>query len=693
MRARTAVAGAAFSQLLRLRSAPMAATGVSSGALANLIIADAKALEEALVYFHFTWHGFVELAAICGTALAVAGVPALGGVAIVVLVVAACKWLAGRVGALRRHVIIATDARVRLTGETIAAARAVKMNGWVPPVAKRLQALRRAEAGPLRAAALARAGNAAARDAAVPFASLATFGAMAAISGGAGLGPARVFMVLALFQALLRVLAIAPLGATAAQEARSGVERLRLFLCAGPAGEAVKPLGPLPQSSESGGGDENGDDVAAEPAELHGSWGWQAAPPKGCISEGGADAEAGEGCGGATLRQLAFRARAGRLTAVVGPVGAGKSSLLLALLGELHARPDDAASPVAPRPRRRLRGAVAYAPQEAWVQAASVRDNILLRASAAGAGSGLDDPLFGCYPPVDEGRYAEALDAAALATDLATFPSGDATPVGERGVTLSGGQRARVSLARAVYAATSRGVAGGGDGAPFAVALLDDPLAAVDAATGSVLMRRCVCGALRHATRILVTHQRQWLSACDDVAVLEGGRLVFLGSPAALLAQGPPGADAATAAAALAAVVAVASAPARSVTPLGDVLRRSLGSRPEAAALPLAASQETGAPAEAAADGEPPLPPPPVALIAEEVRARITDIAACLRADASALFMLQSAGALRRRRDVGSVPRVRLCRGRGARALWHAARLRGTGAGARGHGPLARLVV
>ena len=623
MRARTAVAGAAFAQLLRLRSAPMAAAGVSSGALANLILSDAKALEEALVYFHFTWHGFVELAAICGTALAVAGVPALGGVAIVVLVVAACKWLAGRVGALRRHVIIATDARVRLTGEAIAAARAVKMNGWVPPVAKRLQALRRAEARPLRAAALARAGNAAARDAAVPFASLATFGAMAAISGGAGLGPARVFMVLALFQALLRVLAIAPLGATAAQEARSGVERLRLFLCAGPAGEAVQPLGPLPLSSES-----DDADVAAEPAELHGSWGWQAAPPKGHNAEGdGNDAEAGEGCGGATLRELAFRARAGRLTAVVGPVGAGKSSLLLALLGELHARPDDAASPLAPKPRRRLRGAVAYAPQEAWVQAASVRDNILLRASAAGAGSGLDDPgVFGCYPPADEGRYAEALDAAALATDLATFPSGDATPVGERGVTLSGGQRARVSLARAVYAATARGAAGGGDGAPLAVALLDDPLAAVDAATGSVLMRRCVCGALRHATRILVTHQRQWLSACDDVAVLDGGRLVFLGSPAALLAQGPPGADAATSAAALAAVVAVASAPARSVSaPLGDVLRRSLGSRP----LPLAAAAETGAPAEAAdgeaeaADGEPPPPPPPVvALIAEEVCAR-----------------------------------------------------------------------
>ena len=646
MRARTAFAGAAFQQLLRLRAAPLAGAQVSSGALSNMIVADAKALEEFFTYWHFTWHGLVELVAICATALAVAGVPALAGVAIVVLVVAACQALAKRVGALRRHVIVATDARVRLTGEALGAARAVKMNGWVAPVVAKLRALRAKEAGPLTDAAMARAGNAAARDAAVPFASLATFGALAGAVGGAGLAPARVFTVLALFQALLRVLGIAPLGATAAQEARSGVERLRLFLCAHPSGvdDEIKPRAPLPEGSESAydaalsvdKGAEPVDKAHIEPAELHGSWGWHARPPGGASKAEAAgddadddanadDAEAGGGCGGATLRELAFRARAGRLTAVVGPVGSGKSSLLLALLGELHARHDAGGPP----PRRTLRGAVAYAPQEPWVQSASVRDNILMRASAAGAGSGLRwSPAAGAA--ADEGRYAEALDAAALGPDRASVPAGDATPVGERGVTLSGGQRARVSLARAVYSATARG-SGAGAGAPFAVALLDDPLAAVDAATGSALMRRCVCGALRNATRILVTHQRQWLASCDDVAVLHGGRLVFLGPPGALLAHAPAGADVAVAARALSAAVASAATPQRALLPappsqqppaLDEVLRRSLdaASRDD---LLLSKANAESAPAEddSALAGEAPLPPPPpVALVLDEER-------------------------------------------------------------------------
>jgi ABC-type multidrug transport system fused ATPase/permease subunit len=252
-------------------------------------------------------------------------------------------------------------------------------------------------------------------------------------------------------------------------------------------------------------------------------------------------------------------------------VGSGKSSLLLALLGELH--------PASAAASRRLGGGgaradakpsaaaattVCYAPQEPWVLAASVRDNVLLRSSSTSGGAAA------APAPVNEAAYAATLDACALRTDLKLFPDGDATHVGERGVTLSGGQRARLSLARACYAAAAA-LASAPASAPAAsdvIVLLDDPLAAVDAATGAHLVRAAVCGPLlAGATRLLVTHQRQWLRRCDAVAVMDGGRIVYHGPPGPLLAAGGGDADAdahadADAAAELAAAaVAVAGAP------------------------------------------------------------------------------------------------------------------------------------
>jgi ABC-type multidrug transport system fused ATPase/permease subunit len=321
MRARTAACGAVYAQLLALRAAPAAAAGVSSGTLANLLLSDTKRLEEAATYFHFTWHGLIELAAICASALSVVGVPALGGVAVVAALVQACRVAAARVGLHRRRAIAATDVRVRLTKEVLSSARAVKMNGWVGPFAQRLAAARAAEAQPLRAAARARAANAALRDAAAPTAALATFAALAATQGG--LDAARVFTVLALFNALLRVLAIAPLGLQAAQEARSGMERIFSFLTL-PHGAPPAPVPPLPlgSSTDGGGGDDGIEDEGdAAPVALRGEWSW--APPRAAAADGDvvaeAEAEAGAAHGGAaTLRELCFSARRGSLTAIVG---------------------------------------------------------------------------------------------------------------------------------------------------------------------------------------------------------------------------------------------------------------------------------------------------------------------------------------------------------------------------------------
>lgn len=124
-----------------------------------------------------------------------------------------------------------------------------------------------------------------------------------------------------------------------------------------------------------------------------------------------------------TLHQITVEIKQGQLVAIVGSVGAGKSSLLSALLGDMIKLAGGV----------ELRGSVAYVPQEAWIRNATIRENILL------------DKAF------DEVKYRQVLESCALTLDLAMFAAGDMTEVGEKGINLSGGQKQRISLARAVY--------------------------------------------------------------------------------------------------------------------------------------------------------------------------------------------------------------------------------------------------
>ena len=202
------------------------------------------------------------------------------------------------------------------------------------------------------------------------------------------------------------------------------------------------------------------------------------------------------------LNNIILTVPTGELLGVCGEVGAGKSSLLLALLAELDLV--RGAPPV-------VRGSVAYCAQVPYIASGSVRDNITFGAA------------------YDADRYAAAVGAACLQADVERLPAADDTEIGERGINLSGGQKARLSLARAAYS--------GAD-----VVLLDDPLSALDARVAAGVFDRCVGpgGMLAGSTRLLVTHARQFLPRCDRVAVMRGGKLVALGTHAELLAQGVP---------------------------------------------------------------------------------------------------------------------------------------------------------
>ncbi|KAJ6886545.1 ABC transporter C family member 2-like [Populus alba x Populus x berolinensis] len=184
-----------------------------------------------------------------------------------------------------------------------------------------------------------------------------------------------------------------------------------------------------------------------------------------------------------TLSNINLDVPIGSLVVVVGSTGEGKTSLVSAMLGELPATSD--ASVV-------LRGTVAYVPQVSCIFNATVRDNI----------------LFGS--PFDSARYEKAIDVTALQHDLDLLPGGYLPEIGERGVNISGGQKKRVFMARAVYSNSD-------------VYIFDDPLSALDAHVGRQVFDKCIKGELSWKTRILVTNKLHFLSQVDRIILVHEG--------------------------------------------------------------------------------------------------------------------------------------------------------------------------
>ena len=189
------------------------------------------------------------------------------------------------------------------------------------------------------------------------------------------------------------------------------------------------------------------------------------------------------------LRDVSFQATEKCLTAITGQVGSGKSTLLAAIAGEVIKSSGDVS----------CSGTIAYVPQTAWVFPGTLRENV----------------LFG--EPYDERKYTEVIEACALKEDINRLPNGDLSFVGEHGVALSGGQRARVNLARAVYADAD-------------LYLLDDPLSAVDAKVSEHIFNQCICKLLKEKIILLATYSEKNMKAADQVVVLHKGSVLGKGS-------------------------------------------------------------------------------------------------------------------------------------------------------------------
>lgn len=174
--------------------------------------------------------------------------------------------------------------------------------------------------------------------------------------------------------------------------------------------------------------------------------------------------------------------------AIIGPVGSGKSSILLTILNELEIDKGELT----------VNGVVSYLAQEPWLFEGTVRQNILFTEE------------------YDETRYRDVIRVCALERDLELLPYADLTIVGENGISLSGGQKARVSLARSIYRRAD-------------IYLLDDPLSAVDSVVGKHIFDNCIKDYLNDKICILVTHQEQYLKASNHIIFMNNGRVQIQG--------------------------------------------------------------------------------------------------------------------------------------------------------------------
>ena len=193
-----------------------------------------------------------------------------------------------------------------------------------------------------------------------------------------------------------------------------------------------------------------------------------------------------------TLKNINLEIRKGEFVCIIGEVGSGKSSLLQAILNNM-----EISNPV--HTRLIVNGEISYVSQEAWIQNTTVRNNILF------------------YHPYEPALYNRIIELCELKPDLDVLVGGDMTEIGEKGVNLSGGQKARISLARAMY--TNKDIF-----------ILDDPISALDANVGQSIMKNCIVDFLKNKTRILVTHALQYLKFADQIVYIENGEIKWKGT-------------------------------------------------------------------------------------------------------------------------------------------------------------------
>ncbi|KPJ13631.1 putative multidrug resistance-associated protein lethal(2)03659 [Papilio machaon] len=521
MKFRVACCSLIYRKSLRLSKTALGETTV--GQVVNLLSNDVNRFDVAIIFLHYLWIGPLATVIIAYFMWLEISWAAVVGVGFMLAFIPLQAYFGKRTSELRLKTALRTDERVRLMNEILSGIQVIKMYTWEKPFADLVAKARKQEIKQIRATSYI-------RGVLTSFIMFMTriclfISILAYVLGQNNIITAKqVFVVTSFYNILRQTMTVFfPQGIAQVAEATISIKRLQNFMLYEDTSKPVPGLSEIQTATKKKGKEEKEvvrESVAStkdeplvneekvQPEKLETSEAEKRDEARGNGNATLAPLESGEeddeelamrveedargvrlkhatakwitSHAENTLTDMSLTIKPGKLIAVIGPVGAGKSSLLHVLLRELPLLSGSV----------HVGGTVSYASQEPWLFAGSVRQNI----------------LFG--QPMDRPRYNAVVRRCALDRDFTLFPQGDKTVVGERGVSLSGGQRARISLARAVYKRAD-------------IYLLDDPLSAVDAHVGRHLFESCVVGYLRNTTRILVTHQLQFLRDVDQVSSVD----------------------------------------------------------------------------------------------------------------------------------------------------------------------------
>uniref|UniRef100_A0A8C1IM72 ATP-binding cassette, sub-family C (CFTR/MRP), member 3 n=1 Tax=Cyprinus carpio TaxID=7962 RepID=A0A8C1IM72_CYPCA len=463
MRLRSGIIGAIYRKSLVITNEAKRSSTV--GEVVNLMSVDAQRFMDLTTFLNMLWSAPLQIILALFFLWRNLGPSVLAGVAVMVLLIPFNAFIAMKTRTYQVEQMKHKDDRIKLMNEILNGIKVLKLYAWEVSFKEKILQIRQKELTVLRKTAYLSALSTMAWTSAPFMVALTTFAVYVTVDESNVLDAEKAFVSLSLFNILRFPLNMLPQVISSIVQASVSLKRIQDFL-------SHDELDP-----ESVDRRNNASEYAV--SVVNGTFSWAKQDQ-------------------ATLDNINVMVPQGSLLAVVGHVGCGKTSLVSALLGEMEKQEGQIS----------IRGSVAYVPQQAWIQNATLRDNI----------------LFG--RPYVEQKYRCVLEACALTPDLEVLPGGDQTEIGEKGINLSGGQRQRVSLARALYSDAD-------------VYLLDDPLSAVDAHVAKHIFDKVIGpeGALKGKTRILVTHGISFLPQVDNILVMVDGRVSEMGSYQDLLKQ------------------------------------------------------------------------------------------------------------------------------------------------------------
>ncbi|ETV69926.1 hypothetical protein H257_14523 [Aphanomyces astaci] len=460
MRVRSSIVTAVYDKSLVLASS----SKKSTGEITNLMSVDAQRLQEITNYLHAIWFALFQMAVTSTLLYMQLGVAYFAAFAIMVLLVPVTTAVSNLMQTLQQALMQVKDERVNVVYEVLRGIKVIKLQAWEHSFTNRVMQFRSNELSKLRAYVYARGAATMVFNGVPTLVTVASFFGYVYLGNTLDVGTALTS--LALLNILRYPLFMLPYVINSLAEAQVSFSRLEELLLM----DEREPVtaGPLKDTA-----------ILLQHADFE----WDAAQETTDVAHVVAE-------DGPILHNVNLKLTDGSLVAVVGAVGSGKSTLLSGILGDARC---------AKVGQVHRFGSVAYVSQQPFIQNATLRDNI----------------TFGLA--FDHARYQTAIRVSSLLEDLKILPGGDLTEIGEKGVNLSGGQRTRVAIARAVYQDAD-------------IYLLDDPLAAVDAHVGSDIFKQCIKTALNGKLVVLVTNGLNFLKDCDSVVVLEQGRIVEQGA-------------------------------------------------------------------------------------------------------------------------------------------------------------------